>query len=229
MKNDFSNNPPAYTPPLPFPQKFKKTKLDAWFAKFLNKFKKLKINIPFTDALAQMPNYVKFIKEIMSNKKKLESYETVNMSENCNVIIQRKLLEKKKDPGSFAIPCVIGQHTFNKALCDFGASINLMPYYVAKRLNLGEIELIALSHQMADRSMASPKGIIEHVLIKVDKFIFPVDFVVLDMEDDEKVPLILARPFLATSRALIDVESGELTLRLGDDKVKLSIYQNDKL
>ena len=118
-----------------------------------------------------MPNYVKFMKEIMSNKKKLKSYGTVNMSENCSAIIQRKLLEKKKDPSSFAIPCVIGEHTFSKALCDFGASINLMPYSVAKRLNLGEIEPIALSHQMADRSMASPKGIIEDVLIKVGKFI----------------------------------------------------------
>ena len=82
---------------------------------------------------------------------------------------------------------------------------------------------------MADRSMTSPKGIIEYVLIKIDKFIFPVNFVVLDMEEDEKVPLILGRPFLATSQALIDVESGELTLRVGDDKVCVSIYKNDKL
>ena len=100
---------------------------------------------------------------------------------------------------------------------------------MAKRLNLGEIELTSLSLQMADRSMTSPKGIIEDVLIKVDKFIFLVHFVVLDMKDHEKVPLILGRPFLATSRALINVESGELTLRVGDEKVQLSIYQNDKL
>ena len=92
-----------------------------------------------------------------------------------------------------------------------------MPYFVAKRLNLGEIELTALSLQMADQSMTSHKGIIKDVLIKVDKFIFPMDFVVLDMEEDEKVPLILEKPFLATSRAPIDLESGELTLRVGDD------------
>ena len=104
-----------------------------------------------------------------------------------------------------------------------------MPYIVAKRLNLGEIELTDLSLQMVDQSMTYPKDIIEDVLVKVDKFIFRVDFVVLDMEEDEKVPIILGRPFLATSWALIDVESGELTLRVGDDKVQLSIYQNDKL
>ena len=176
-----------------------------------------------------MPNYVKLMKEIMSNKKKLKAYGTMNLSENCSAIIQWKLLEKKKYLGSFTIPCVIGQHTFSKALCDLGASINLMSYFVSKRMNLVEIKLKALSLQMADRSMTSPKSIIEDVLIKVDKFIFLVDFIVLDMEEDEKVRLILGRPFLAISRALIDVESGELALRVGDDKVQLSFYQNDKL
>ena len=171
-----------------------------------------------------MPNYVKFVKEIMSNKMNLEAYGTVNMSKNCSLIIQWKLLEKLKDPGSFTIPCVIRKHTFSKALCDLGANINLMSYLVAKRVNLGEIEPKALSLQMADRSMALPKGVIEYVLIKIGKFIFPMDFMVSDMEEDEKVPLILRRPFLATIRALIDVESGELTLRVEYDKVQLSIY-----
>ena len=104
-----------------------------------------------------------------------------------------------------------------------------MPFYVAKKLNLGKITPTALLLQMAVWSMTLPKGIIEDVLIKVGKFNFPVDFVVLDMEEDEKVPIIQGRPLLATSRALIDVESGELTLRVGDDKVCLSIYKRDKL
>ena len=79
-----------------------------------------------------MPNYVKFMKDIMNNKKKLEAYGTVNLTKNCNMIIQQKLLEKLKDPGSFTIPSVIGEHTFSKTLCDLGASINLMPFLVAK-------------------------------------------------------------------------------------------------
>ena len=99
---------------------------------------------------------------------------------------------------------------------------------MAKKLNLGEITPTALSLQMANRSMTSPKGIIEDVLIKVCKFIFPVDFVLLDMEEDEKVPLILGRPFMATSRALIDMESGELTFKVRDDKVQWSIYKKKK-
>ena len=121
----------------------------------------------------------------MSNKKKLKAYRTVNLTENCSAIIQRKLPEKFKDLGSFTIPCIIGEHTFSKALCDLGASINLMPFSVAKKLNLGEITPTALSLQKADRSLTFLKGIIEDVLVKVDKFIFLVDFVVLEMEEDK--------------------------------------------
>ena len=110
-------------------------------------------------------------------------------------------------------------------LASLGANINLMPFSVAKNLNLG----VHISHFKWRISMTFPKGIIEDVLVKVDKFIFLVDFVVLDMEEDEKVPHILRRPFLATSRALIDVESGELTLRVGDYKVCLNIYKSEKL
>ena len=113
-------------------------------------FKKLEISIPFANALAQMHNYVNFMKEIMSKKKKLNSVGTVNLSKNCNAIIQRKFPEKLKDPGSFTIPCIIGEHTFSKALCDLGASINLMPLLVAKKLNLGEITPTTLSLEMAD-------------------------------------------------------------------------------
>ena len=172
-----------------------------------------------------MTNYEKIMKDIICKKKKLNSMGMVNLSENCSSIIQQKLLEKLKDPGSFTIPCISGEHTFNKALCDLGASINLMPLSMAKNMNLGEITPTTLSLQMTGRSMTSPKGIIEDVLIKVGKFIFLVDFVLLHMEEDVKVPLILGRPFLATSQALIDVESGELTLSVGDDKVRLSIYK----
>ena len=118
-----------------------------------------------------MPNYVKFMKEIMINKKKIDSVGTVSLLENCSAIIQRKLLETLRDPGSFTIPCVIGEHAFKKALCDLGASINLLLLFVVKRLNLGEHAPTALSLQMDDRSLTYPQGIIEDVLVKVEKFI----------------------------------------------------------
>ena len=128
-----------------------------------------------------------------------------------------------KDPGSFTIPCSIGKYELKKALCDSGASINLMPLSVVQRLSLGELTPTAITLQMADISMAQPEGILEDVLVKVGKFIFPVDFVIMQMEEDTQVPLLLGRPFLATGAALIDVQKGELTLRVGDEAVHCNI------
>ncbi|KAK6123405.1 hypothetical protein DH2020_042849 [Rehmannia glutinosa] len=160
----------------------------------------------------------------MSKKRKLGEFETVKLTEECNAILQRKLPQKLKDPGSFTIPCTIGASIFNKALCDLGASINLMPLSVFRKLGLGEVKPSTITLQLADRSLTYPRGIIEDVLVKVDKFIFPADFVVLDMEEDREVPLILGRPFLATGRALIDVQRGELTLRVNEEEVMFNIY-----
>ena len=124
-----------------------------------------------------------------------------------------------KDPGSFTIPCSIGKNEFKKALCDSGASINLMPLSVVHRLSLGELIPTTITLQMVDRSMARLEGVLEDVLVKVGKFIFPMDFMIMKMEKDTQVPILLGRPFLATGVALIDVQKGELTLRVGDEAV----------
>ncbi|XP_073024298.1 uncharacterized protein [Primulina eburnea] len=136
--------------------------------------------------------------------------------------------KKLKDPGSFSIPCTIGTSNFSKALCDLGASINLMPYSCFEKLKIGEVKPTTISLQLADRSIKYPRGVVEDVLVKVDKFIFPVDFVVLDMEEDREIPLILGRPFLATGKALIDVQKGELVLRLNDESVVFNVFQSIK-
>ena len=115
-----------------------------------------------------------------------------------------------------------------KKLCDSGASINLMPLFVAKRLSLGELTPTAMTLQMADKTLAHPEGILEYVLIKVGKFIFPVDFVVIDIEEDKQVPLLLGRPFLATGATLIDVKKGELTLRVGDEAAEFNLNHSLK-
>ncbi|XP_062113182.1 uncharacterized protein LOC133824321 [Humulus lupulus] len=182
-------------------------------------FKKLHINIPFTEALEQMPTYVKFMKEILSKKIKMEDYETVALTKECSAILQRKLPQKLRDPGSFTIPCTIGKFKCKHALCDLGASINLMPLFVFRRLGLGEARPTTVTLQLADRSVKHPRGIIEDVLVKVDKFIFPTDFIVIDMDEDIDVPIILGRPFLAIGQALIDVQKGELKLRVQGDEV----------
>ena len=211
--------------PVPYPQRLKKHKLDKQFTKFMDVFKKLHINIPFADALEQMPSYVKFMKDILSQKRRLADFETVNLTEECSAILQRKLPQKLKDPGSFTIPCTIGSAIFERALCDLGASINLMPLSIFKRLELGEARPTTVTLQLADRSLKHPRGIIEDVLVKVDKFIFPADFIVLDMEEDKEIPIILGRPFLATGRAMIDVQRGELKLRVQEEEVKFNVFE----
>ncbi|XP_073153976.1 uncharacterized protein [Henckelia pumila] len=202
-KSSISTPPPTsqskIVMPPPFPAALKKAKLDSQFGKFLEVFKKLNINIPFADALMQMPSYAKFLKEILSNKRKLEEHAMISLTENCSAL-------------------------FHKALCDLGASINLMPYSVFRKVSLGEPKSTRMSLQLAYRSIKYPRGIIEDVLVKVDKFIFPVDFVVLDMEEDLDMPLILGRPFLVTGKELIDVQKGELLLRVGEEKISFDVF-----
>ena len=189
-------------------------------------FKKLLINISFADALEQMPNYVKFMKDILSKKKRLSDFETVNLTEECSAILQRKLSQKLKDLSSFTIPCTIGNTIFERALCDLGASINLMPLSIFRCLRLGEACPTTITLQLANKSLKHQRGVIEDVLVKVDKFIFLADFIVLDMEEDKEIPIIMGRPFLTTRRAMIDVQRGELKLRVQEDEVKFNVFKD---
>ena len=211
---------------MPFPQRLQKSKREEQFSKFLDIFKKIEINIPFAEVISQMPLYAKFLKEVLIKKRKIAEEGIVNLTATCSAISQQKLPAKMKDPGSFTIPCSIGKYEFKKALCDSGASINLMPLSVVQRLSLGELTPTTVTLQMANRSMAQPDGILDDVLVKVGKFVFLVDFVVLKMEEDTQVPLLLGRPFLATGAALIDVQKGELTLRVGDEAMQFNINRS---
>ncbi|XP_070049374.1 uncharacterized protein [Nicotiana tomentosiformis] len=131
-----------------------------------------------------------------------------------------------EDPGAFTIPCTIGSADFAKALCDLGASINLMPFTVFKTLGIGKPRATSMRLQMADRTMKRPLGIINDVLVWVDKFILLADFVILDYEVDYEVPILLGRPFLATEKALVDVEVGELTFQVGDENVVFHVCKS---
>ena len=172
-----------------------------------------------------MPSYVKFMKDILSKKRRLLDFETVNLTEECSAVLHKKLPQKLKDPCSFTIPCTNGNSIFQRALCDLGASINLMSLSIFRRLGLGEARPTTVTLQLADRSLKHPKGVIEDVLVKVDKFIFPADFIVLDMEEDKEIPIILGRPFLAIGRAMTDVQRGELKLRVQDDEIKFNVFE----
>ena len=216
----------AYTPAIPFPQRLRKAKKEEQISKFLVIFKKIEINIPFADAITQIPNYAKFLKDILSKKKKISDEGVVILTTTCSVVIQKSLPIKMKDPGSFTIPCTIGKYEFKKALCDSGANINLMPLSVVQSLSLGELTPTAITLQMADRSMAQPEGVLENVLVKVGKFIFPIYFFVMKMEEDTQVPQLLGRPFLAAGATLIDVKKGELTLRVGNEAMHFNLHKS---
>ncbi|KAK4269665.1 hypothetical protein QN277_022793 [Acacia crassicarpa] len=141
-------------------------------------------------------------------------------------MLANRLPPKLKDPGNFTIPCAIGPNYSGKALCDLGAIINLMSMPIFKQLAIGKARPTTVTLQLADRSIVQPEGKIEDVLVKVDKFIFPVDFIILDFEADHDVPILLGRPFMVTGRTLIDVEKGELTMRVNIGQVTFSILKN---
>ncbi|GKE54785.1 mitochondrial proton/calcium exchanger protein-like protein isoform X1 [Tanacetum coccineum] len=136
-------------------------------------------------------------------------------------LINNAIPQKKKNPGSFTLPCFINDFCFDNALVDIGASVSVMPLSTYLNLGLGELAHTRLTVELADRTMKYPKGIAENVLVGIGKFTFLIDFIILDMPEDIKVPLILGRPFLSTARAKIDVYKRKITLRVGEEKIIL--------
>jgi len=215
---------------LPFPQRLWKSKESERESKFHKMLDKLEISMPFVEAVTQIPSYKKFLKNILSNKKKPEKSAVVDLSEGVLTcaVLQQKLPPKLKDPGSFAIPCIIGGFVVGGALCDLGASVSLMPYSMCKRLNLGEPKPTTMTLQMADRSVKRPVGVLEDIPVMIDHYFIPGDFVVLDVEEDAKVPIILGRPFLATAGAIIDVKRGKLVMEVAENKIEFDIFKMAK-
>ncbi|XP_070029469.1 uncharacterized protein [Nicotiana sylvestris] len=188
--------------------------------------KSLSINVSLVEALEQMPGYAKFMKDLVTKKRSMDC-ETIKMTHQVSPIIHF-MAPKLEDPDAFIISCTIGSADFAKALCDLGASINLMPYSVFKTLGIGQLRATSMRFQMAYRTIKRPLGIIDDVLVQVDKFILHSDFVILDYEVNYKVPIILGRPFLATGKALVDVEAGELTFRVGDENVVFHVCKSTR-
>ncbi|XP_052111948.1 uncharacterized protein LOC107472537 [Arachis duranensis] len=216
----------SITPPLPYPQRFNKEVKDQHFHKFLETFKKLEINIPLAEALEQMPLYAKFMKELINKKRSWLEKETILLTEECSAVIQRGIPPKLKDPGGFVVSCTIGKTILNKALCDLGASINLMPLTMMRKLDIEELKPTRMSLVMADRSIKTPNGIVENLLVKIGEFIFPADFVILDTEEEGSDSIILGRPFLYTARAIIDVEKGEMVFRVHNEQMIINVFKS---
>ncbi|KAL2232540.1 UNVERIFIED_CONTAM: Retrovirus-related Pol polyprotein from transposon 17.6 [Sesamum indicum] len=210
---------PLVTRP-PFPERFTKAKKEEEEKEIFETFRKVEVNIPLLDAIKQIPRYAKFLKELCTSKGKLKGNERVSMGENISAILQRKLTPKCKDLGTFSIPCKIGMIGINRAMCDLGASINVMPLTIFESLNVGPLKETWVVIQLADRSIVYPEGVLEDVLVQVNELVFPADFYVLDMREDNfpsSTSILLGRPFLKIARTKIDVHSGSLTMEFDDN------------
>nr|XP_016444714.1 PREDICTED: uncharacterized protein LOC107769969 [Nicotiana tabacum] len=212
--------------PAPFPQRLVKQKKEDQYKKFMEMLRQIQLNIPLMDALREMTGYAKMMKDLMSRKFDFQDLSTMTLMQTCSAVVTRPMAQKMSDPGSFTILCMIGSYAFAKALCDLGASINLMPLAVYTRLGIGRARPTSMLLQLADRMVKRPTGILDDVLVQVEKSVFPADFVILDCQVDEEIPIILGRPFLATGRALIDCETGELKMRLNDEEVIFNVQQS---
>ncbi|GJX75873.1 reverse transcriptase domain-containing protein [Tanacetum coccineum] len=178
----------------------------------------VRINIPLVDVLAGMPNYGKFLKELINNKHKIKQISVAFLSDESFTILQNKVPPKLRDPRSFLIPCNFNKAFSCNALVDLGASINLIPYSLYAKLSLETLKPTKMSVRLADRSFQCPVGIAENMLVEVGKFTFPAVFIILEMEEDSKVPLILERPFLHTADAVIRAKQKQLNLRVGTER-----------
>ncbi|GKE77255.1 reverse transcriptase domain-containing protein, partial [Tanacetum coccineum] len=204
-------------PNLPYPSRLAKEKIrekdDILASKFMEIFRNLHFELSFADALIHMPKFAPMFKKMLNNKDKLIELTKTPLNENCSAVVLKKLPEKLGDPGRFLIPCDFSEFDSYLALADLGASINLMPLSIWKKLQLSGLTKTKMVLELADRTISKPTGVAENVFVKVGKFYFLADFVVLDFIADPRVPLILGRPFLRTAHALIDVYKGEITLR----------------
>ena len=220
------NKEREYVPPVPFPHRvLKNKKVDEGDNEILDVFRKVAVNIPLLDVIKQVPKYAKFLKDLCTNKRRMKGSERVNLGWNISAFIQPKpssekvvgeqnvlafttqlLPQKQKDPGTFAIPCTIGDKQFDNCMLDLGAGINVMPTSIYNNLCLGPLQHTGIIIQLANRSNARPAGVVEDVLVQVNDLIFPADFYILDMEGETKTtraPIILVFTVISCKQTLV--------------------------
>ena len=218
--------------PPPFPQALRKRKNSVNQTEILEVLRQVKVNIPLLDMIKQVSKYAKFLKDLCTVKRCLNVNKKAFLTEQVSAIIECKTPVKYKDLGCPTISVNIGSTCVQKALLDLGASVNLLPFSMYKQLGLGELKPTTITLSLADWSIKIPKGTVEDVLIQVDKLYYPLDFVVLDTEPvavgANHVPIILGRPFLATSNAIINCRNGVMQLTFGNMTLELNIFHLSK-
>uniref|UniRef100_A0A2N9H028 RNA-directed DNA polymerase n=1 Tax=Fagus sylvatica TaxID=28930 RepID=A0A2N9H028_FAGSY len=214
--------------PTPFPQALRLPKNLDVKAEILEHLHQVKVNLPLLHIIKQMLAYAKVIKDLCTVKRKHHLKKTAFFTEQVSAIIQHKVPPKYKDPGCPTISCTIGEYLVERALLDLGASINLLPFTVYQQMGLGDLKPTSMILQLADRSVRTPKGMVEDVLIKIENFYYPVDFIILDTEPtlhpNNGIPIILSRPFLVTTNALINCRNGRIKITFGSMTAELNIF-----
>ncbi|XP_073139073.1 uncharacterized protein [Henckelia pumila] len=214
-----------------FPLALKEFRKDEGIKNLYDIFRGCEVNIHLLDAIKQLPQKAIFFRKLCTAKRKqnLKGCQKLELGEQVSTVIQRKIPVKCKDPGLFSIPCKIGDVQLETAMLDLGASINFMSYSTYDSLKLGPLNETAIVIPMADRSTIYSRGVIEDVLVKVDDLVFPADFYVLDMKtNDLNSPILLGRPFLKTSKSIVDVNNGTLTMEFYGEIVKFNIFDTPK-
>ncbi|GJR96469.1 reverse transcriptase domain-containing protein [Tanacetum coccineum] len=208
---------------IPYPLRLNKTKLldknDVQVSKFLKILKQLHFDISLMDALTQIPKYHKVLKDLLKDKEKLEELANTLKNAKCSAILLNKVLEKLGDPEKFLIPSVLQDLEVCNSLADSGSSINLMPLSIYEKHGVGPLKPTRMTLELANRSVTYPTGIDEDVIVKVNKFNFLADFIIVDFEADSRVPIILGIPFLRTAKALVDLYEEKLTLRIRNEEL----------
>ncbi|XP_023743721.2 uncharacterized protein LOC111891890 [Lactuca sativa] len=180
----------------------------------------ISINTPLIDSLAKVPEYAKFLQDLIDTRQELRKNCKVILSEQSSRVVLGEIPKKMGDPRRLTLPCEFGNNLKTYPLASSGASIsiNLMPFSFYQKLNIQKMKAMKMTIHMENRLVTHPRGIVEDILVKIGKFVFPVDFVVIDMKEDVNVPIILGRPLLNTARALVDIRESKLTLRVGDEE-----------
>ncbi|XP_071739034.1 uncharacterized protein [Rutidosis leptorrhynchoides] len=194
-------------------------------------FKQVKINLPLLDAIRQVPSYAKFLKDLCTQKRKQRATlpKKVELTEHLSAVVSGTLPPKFKDPGTPLIAVTVGNVNVKKALLDLGASINILPFCLVDRFELGLMKRTDIIIQLADQSIKTPRGILEDVIVKVEDFYYPVDFVVMDIEPrnrDAQPTIILGCPFLATIIAHINCRTGSMDISFGNRKMRINIFNS---
>ena len=197
-------------------------------SEILEHLHQVKINLPLLHVIKQVPTYAKVIKDLCTIKRKHHVKKTAFLTEQVSAIIQHKTPPKYKDPGCPTISCTIGDYIMEHALLDLGASVNLVTFSVYQKHGLGELKPTSITLQLADHFVWEPRGIVEDVLVKIEQFYYPVDFIVLDyqpiLHSNVYTPIILGRPFLTTANALINCRNRRMQLTFGSMTLELNIF-----